>query len=250
MRSTFFPSSSDPSRPSRRRRASGFLLVLAIHILIIVILFRPGAPLSPFTKPEPKIFKVLSYSEEPDPEKPARRARKAANASAPRKPVTPAIKVPPPIVPPIKPLNMLILSQEEFAAADIGKLPSRQGDRAPVGPGAGQDAGNAEGQGEGPGGERLYNAEWYVEPTQAELAYYMPAGSGRPGSAMIACRTIPNFHVEDCRELGESPPGSGLARALRQAAWQFRVRPPRIGGRPMIGTWVRIRFDFNEVKAK
>ena len=50
--------------------------------------------------------------------------------------------------------------------------------------------------------------------------------------------------VEDCIELGQSR-GSRLASAVRQAAWQFRVKPPIKNGQPMIGEWVRIRIDYS-----
>ncbi|WP_226017306.1 hypothetical protein [Novosphingobium sp. FKTRR1] len=141
------------------------------------------------------------------------------------------------------PEGFIPMSHADYASADIGKVKSAAGAGAQS-----ADAGGGKGGGDGPGGAHLYNAEWYREPTDAQLSGYMHGGSP-PGSwAMIACRTLPQYHVEDCQELDESPRGSGMARALRQAAWQFLVRPPRMDGKPMIGAWVRIRFDFTKAK--
>ncbi len=158
---------------------------------------------------------------------------------------TKPVPKPPPIVLPAKPtiqpdrpLEMIEMSKEDYAAADIGKLPKAS---------AGAGAGDSEAVGRGPHGEVLYAAEWARHPTDAELSGYLPA-SAPDGWGLIACRTIPDNRVEDCVELDQSPRGSHLASAVRQAAWQFRVRPPRKNGRPMVGEWVQIRIDYYTVR--
>lgn len=88
----------------------------------------------------------------------------------------------------------------------------------------------------------MYAAEWAREPTHAELDGYLPHNSAE-GFGLIECKTIADDRVEDCIELDQTP-GSRLASAVRQAAWQFRVRPPRRGGRALVGSWVRIRIDY------
>jgi protein TonB len=132
------------------------------------------------------------------------------------------------------------LSKEEMAASDIGKMPKSAG---------GSSAGDSETVGRAPNGELLYAAEWARHPTSAELGGYLPRNAP-DGFGLIACRTAPENRVEDCVELDQSPRGSHLASAVRQAAWQFRVRPPRKNGRPLIGSWVQIRIDYYSVSAK
>jgi protein TonB len=35
-----------------------------------------------------------------------------------------------------------------------------------------------------------------------------------------------------------------LGYAIQEAAWQFRVKPPRVDGEYQVGTWVQIRIDI------
>lgn len=231
-------------RGSLRSRAVAAGLSLAIIALIGLVLLQMGWISGP--RPRPGRGNLEAITIAPVENRSSEKAQKksAAKASTQAPLIQPL--VPPPVPVPTDqppPLNLIKLTSAEFAAADISKMTRRQG--PPGTAAAAGDGGAADGAGQAPGGGRLFNAEWFREPTNAELAGYFPPGSGAPGQwAVIACRTIDHYHVEDCRELDESPRGSGLARALRQAAWQFLVRPPRIGGKAMVGEWVKIRFDF------
>lgn len=97
--------------------------------------------------------------------------------------------------------------------------------------------------GTAPNGDPLYAAAWYREPSDGELRGYLSTASG-PGWGLIACRTAPDYRVEDCVGIDEYPTGSQIMRAVLAAAWQFKVRPPRVGGRQLVGAWVRIRIDY------
>jgi len=172
----------------------------------------------------------------------AERRAKATPLAARAQPAQPLSQPSPPVLPP----GFLNLSRQEFAASDISGLPHHT---APGAAPSSDTNGKTYGPVDGPGGVHLFNAEWVREPLHAELAPYL-GGENTAGSwATIACRTVEHFHVENCQELDESPPGSGLARALRQAAWQFLVRPPRKDGVMLVGTWVRIRFDVTRTGA-
>lgn len=237
--------------PSFRARATGLALSLATCLLILLMLIKMGAFAPTANKQGPK-FVAISVS--PQSSERAAQTHVAAKSlqATPAARKTPEVKPVQPPVPhdtPVPPLRLLKLSSQEFAAADISKMgkPAASGSSEA---GSGQGSASAYGPGEGPGGAKLYNAQWYREPTDAEMATYMPHHSVAGGWAVIACRTEERYHVNDCHELGESPPGSGLSRALRQAAWQFLVKPPRIDGRAMIGAWVRIRFDFTAPAAR
>ena len=107
-----------------------------------------------------------------------------------------------------------------------------------------QDSAAVSGPGKGPGGVQLFEAEWYRRPSHAELSPYIPADAPARGYGLVACKTVDHYHVENCQTLGESPMGSGFARAVRLAAWQFLVLPPRVNGKVMVGSWVRIRIDY------
>lgn len=228
-----------PFFESLRRRGTAILLALLIETLLILAL------LSLVVEPAPKFesgTRLTSFSLAPATQ--TAKADKSDKAAV--KPKDEQSTPPEPVTPPETPAlpspnkGFIEMSREEMAAGDISTLPQHESAAA-----GGSSAGDSvRVSGQAPNGEPLYRAEWYREPTDAELAFYLPKNRP-PGSwAVIACRTIEKYQVENCQSLGESPPGSGIAHAMRRAAWQFRVRPPRVGNKPLVGAWVSIRFDF------
>lgn len=234
----------DLRRSALGRRATAFLLALAIHVLLILMLLTLAPEI---IQPKKEQRNPVSFTLAPSPSpKPATQAEKPvkkpkASGGAPKvvtheAPKKKAVELPTPDLPFIQ------LTREDLSAGDIGKM-AKRGDGG-AGAGQGKDSGLAYGPGEGPGGEQLFNADWYRRPTNAELATYMPPNAPRSGYGLVACQTIEGFRVENCRVLGEQPLGSGFGRAVRLAAWQFLVRPPSVGGRPQVGAWVRIKIDY------
>ena len=166
--------------------------------------------------------------------------------------------IPKPLLPPVNPVKapppspeFIEVSKSEFDALDLSKLPSSGSAGAGDSKGSGQGNKGMMGPGLGPGGAQLYPVAWLREPYDAELAPYLATIKRIPpgASADIACRMAEHNRVENCQIIGENPRGTGLAKALRLAAWQFLVKPPRVDNKPQLGVWVRIHFDFG-VKAE
>jgi protein TonB len=224
-------------RPPLRRRASSLALALAINIGLLLLLLSLGVVTLP-DKPRSTSLTVdlLPESRSASAERTEKEAvqQRQANRPVPKPPPI-IFPVKPTIAPPPKPSKSpwIEMSSQEFAAADISKIPAA---------GAGGE-GDSEVVGRGPNGEALYAAQWAREPSDAEINGYWPRNV--TGWGLVACKTMANDRVEGCVELDQSPRGSHLASAVRQAAWQFRVRPPRKGGRPLIGAWVRILIEVD-----
>ena len=228
-------------RTPLQRRASGLALALAINVGLLLVLMTLGV-LPPAAQ---RSMRGIVVDLIPQQRSASPTVTHTADTQRPRVEHNKPVPQPPPVILPVKPTiapppqpstkesPWLEMNKDEMAASDISKLPA-------AGSGGG---GDSEVVGHGPNGEALYAAEWAREPTDAELAGYLPR-SAPEGYGLIACKTIPDNRVDDCIELENSPPGSHLASAVRQAAWQFRVRPPRKGGHPLIGSWVRIRIDY------
>jgi len=238
------PSAYD--RPPIHRRASGLGLAVAINVLVVLALVGIGYRPVPVTKPSGAlVIDLVADTPSPVPEASPPRPREQQRAE------TRPTRKPPPIVIPVKPqitpeprLAMIELTREEFAAADISRMP-----KAPSPAASGGRSNDSRQAGIGPNGQVLYSAEWVREPSGAELTGYLPA-NWRDGWGEVACRTIPGHRVDDCIEIASFPRGSRFASAVRQAAWQFRVRPPRKNGRELVGEWVQIRIDYNRIPAR
>ena len=205
-------------RPSLRQRAGALGLTILIELAVLLLVLAFGG-----AKLRERIVSVAPTSIVfvPNPAPSPARQRQAERAKQALKPPPPKPQRSLPATPPTPraELPFVPMSRADFAASDISKL-GTAGAPAAASDGA---ATSAAAVGEGPGGVTLYNAEWVVEPSDAQLNGYLPRGVARGSWALIACQTIAHNQVENCAQLGESPRGSGLSKAMRLAAWQFRI---------------------------
>ncbi len=249
MLTAFRPINLNGNRLPLRERSAAIILTIIIHILIALLLLWLTPDILPFRQDDQVLATFDLPTSDSGDQKAAKAEQSRESSSQAKEAEVEPVPVPPqkqadmPVPrPQVQAPSMIYLSPDQFAAADIGKMKGKRGD----GSDNGTNASSAYGPGEGPGGAQLYNAEWYREPTSAELGGYLPSDMPRNGYGLIACQTVERFHVDNCRVLGEHPLGSGLGQAVRRAAWQFLVTPPRINGRPQLGAWVRIRIDYSE----
>lgn len=232
------------------RRALAIGLALAIAGLLLFMLLSWRAEKQPAKKEE--FVSVVSIEaagapndaaepESREPERAEKRTTTPRPAPDEPQPPVPAPPLPPQVAAP--PAARPAERSPSPANPPIGARPPGGQVYGPPDTGGSPASRDSERVGTAPNGEPLYAAAWYREPSDDELRGYLSTASG-PGWGLIACRTAPDYRVEDCVGLDEYPFGSQIERAVLAAAWQFRVRPPRVGGRSMVGAWVRIRIDY------
>lgn len=112
------------------------------------------------------------------------------------------------------------------------------------GPGSGGTA-----RGIGPGEGMIFaRPEWIQMPSEAQMRPYFPLRAVYDrvdGAASLACQVDRHNRARNCRVLSESPAGFGFGVAAVRMSRLFRIRPPRVNGRPAQGAWVRIPIDFD-----
>jgi len=246
----YFPF-SDPEHAEARRRALSFAITIGIHLLILLMLLKLAPP---FVKMADNGRQLLSFNVAPDEQEQTTQTKttnKTHQTHATTAPPTPSVP-PPKIELPDKAAPWVLTpGLEKF---DVRQVPPSPHPSSSPSDASTSDEANGSSDSDRPvaygsGGQPLYAAQWYREPTDAELGYYLKNARPDGGFGEIACQTVARYHVDHCEEVGESP-GSGFARAVREAAWQFLVLPPRVGGRMQVGTWVLIRIDYTERKAR
>jgi periplasmic protein TonB len=242
----------DARWPSLRRKAGGLLLALALEAALFLLLLTLGQNTAGVHEVAESLT-TIDFTPEPPPadapepeqaEQPTALPR-AAPAPRPEVPQPPQPMPPPAAVIPVSPPTQA--PEPAAPATPRIKAVVRSQVSGPTGPPNRPTTGDSERIGTAGNGEPLYRARWYREPTDQELRGYLSTASG-PGYALINCRTVPDFRVEDCELVDEYPNGAQLGRAVLAAAWQFKVRPPQLGGRSLVGAWVRIRITYDYVR--
>lgn len=227
-----------------RHRAIALALTSLVYVAITLIFFLFPSAGTQVVEVRDRLTAILLPS---PPLKPPERPPPPPSRKPTRHPGTVTVRKDdpaPPLLPeqPAPAVVAPIVDLPKVSMAEVGLASDARSSsgRAESTSGAGGGAASGNGSGGGP----LYDAQWLREPSHEELMRYMPRDAPPVGWGLIACRTRDHYRVTDCELLDEFPKGSGIGRAVRDAAHQFRVKPPMVDGKPQVGAWVRIRIGY------
>ena len=252
----------DARWPGGRRRAGSIGLAVTLEVILLLVLLTLGSR-SKVDPPRGETISTFDVREQsPRPEEvadqpPTAQADRPSPLTPPPKAVPspsplqmpPALVLPRPLTTPVPPAPAQPVpatpTTPKITAVMRSDMAAARGPQGSAGaPGDSQRI-----AGSGPNGEPLYRAQWYREPSPDELTGYLD-DVAPPAWALINCQTQPQFRVDRCVLVDEYPQGANMGRSVLAAAWQFRIRPPRVGGKVLAAAWVRIRIDYTVRRAK
>lgn len=229
-----------PPRASRTSRTTAFLIVLALHALVLLWLALERAGVFP---PEIPAIEVILFSGggggAPSDAVVATEvsARRAAPSSLhvpevatpqPDSLVAPTETAPPTLIPPMTP------GAESAARAEAAPSNGLQGlTGAGTGEGGGVGSGVGTGTGEGFGAGNS-PSRWVRTLTAAERDAHYPRDAAHrrlSGQVLLNCVVYASTRIERCRIRSESPGGEGFGQAALQAVRLMRRQPPVVNGR-------------------
>ena len=228
------------AQTERGRRAIGIALALTFEALLLLMLLAMGMSNEPEPVPMAEVA-TFDVSDAPASEAPPEaEPEELPSALEPEPRPAPEPQAQPSAAPAPPPPAAVIPRPVPAAPARESAPPANAPVYGPPAP-ANRPRDSAR-VGTAPNGQPLYAAAWHRRPRDDELRGYLSTAD--PGYAVIACRTVPDYRVEDCVLESEWPGGSQMGRAVLAMAWQFRIRPPMLGGRYQVGEWVRIRITY------
>jgi TonB family protein len=243
-------------------RETGAALTLAVHALLVLVLFwyhpaaeRAQAPTSPLLvsllPDEEPPTPAVAQPTPPQPSRPAEPGGFGRVVKEVPEPKRAQLETAGGGSPPaldrslaLLPVNVPVLAPGATSGLATGV---GSGDDAGEGagaesPGSGDGRGSGSGSGSGNGSSELQIAEWIVKPEYLVPRYYPREAIEKKatGTVMLGCLVDISNRVRRCKVLDERPRYLGFAAATLRMSKLFRVKPPEVNGRPRHDVRVRI----------
>lgn len=235
--------SAFPRLPGLGRRATALAVALAVQVLLLLALLSLSLSVEQPRKAQLTEVKLTAQDvTEPAPEEPApeQSQPQPTQQSTPR-PIEIAAPVVAPAPPPPAAVIPLPTAPQAPPPPATRPAPPAASEPAYGPPDTGRPASTDSVRvGTAPDGSPLYRAQWYRQPGREFYGFFSAAS---PGVGLMACRTVADFYVTDCVALGDTP-GSMINRSMLAGAGALMVRPPRLGGRSLVGAWVQIQITY------